>query len=191
MHLIVGLGNPGKEYEKTRHNLGFMAVQSLAGSFGIDKFKNKSELKAEIAETLFNGGKIVLSRPQTFMNLSGEAVKELMRYYRIEPAHLIVIHDDLDLDKGTIRIRMGGGSAGHRGVESIIKSIASKDFIRIRIGIGRPAVQNEAAVTNYVLSYDRDYQESEIFAQALLKAEEALRCMLEKSLPEAMNKYNQ
>lgn len=134
MKLIIGLGNPGKKYEKTRHNLGFMAVDFLREKSGAPEFKLNKKCNAEITKT----DEIIFAKPQTFMNNSGEAATKLLSFYKLSPADLSVIHDDLDLDFEKIKIGAGRGSAGHNGVKSIIDALGTKDFNRIRIGVGRP-----------------------------------------------------
>lgn len=134
MKLIIGLGNPGKEYEKTRHNLGFMAVDFLREKHGAPDFKMNKKCNAEVSKI----DKIIFARPQTFMNNSGEAVLKLLSFFKLAPADITVIHDDLDLDFGKIKLGAGHGSAGHNGVKSIIGLLGTKDFNRIRIGIEKP-----------------------------------------------------
>lgn len=140
MYLIIGLGNPGKQYEKTRHNVGFMAVDELArlcqGYGGQDfKFKKNNKLKSEIAEIKINNQKAVLAKPLTYMNNSGQAAQILVNYYKIPVNKLIVIYDEIDLLFGTIRVRGHGSSAGHKGVQSIIDSLDTDQFWRVRLGI--------------------------------------------------------
>lgn len=146
-HLVVGLGNPGKDYDGTRHNIGFMAVDALAKKFGCaaawkKKFKG---LVAVVAEP-----NVLLLKPQTYMNLSGESVAEAARFHRIEPARIIVFHDDLDLQPGQIKVKQGGGSGGHNGIKSIDAHMGP-DYWRVRLGIGHPGVKGEA-VTRHVLN---------------------------------------
>ncbi len=148
MKLIVGLGNPGKEYENTFHNLGFMAVDLLAKKLNVSV--TKESCKALIGTTIVNGEKVILAKPQTYMNLSGESVYELLSYYKISPEDLTVIHDDFDLKTGFIRIRKEGSAGTHNGMRNIIKMINTEKFNRIRIGF-KP--ENERIVLiNYVLS---------------------------------------
>ncbi|MFH1889989.1 MAG: aminoacyl-tRNA hydrolase [Candidatus Kuenenbacteria bacterium] len=135
MYLIVGLGNPGKKYEKTRHNAGFMAIDFLAEKFGFEDFKTKNKFKAEVAEGKSGNEKIIMAKPQTYMNNSGDAVQLLQSFYGIKSENIVVIYDELDLPLGKIRVRDEGSSAGHKGVESIIIKIGTDKFNRIRIGI--------------------------------------------------------
>lgn len=135
MNLIVGLGNPGEQYEKTRHNAGFIAVDALANTKGVGEWQLKDKFKTEITEfTDENSDKTILAKPQTFMNLSGEAVQALKHFYKLENDDITVVHDELDIPSGEVREKTGGSSAGHNGVESIINHIG-EDFHRIRIGI--------------------------------------------------------
>ncbi len=134
MKLIIGLGNPGKKYLHTRHNLGFMALDFLQKNSGAPDFKMNKKCNAEIIKT----DEIIFAKPLTFMNNSGEAVAKLLSFFKLTPADLVVVHDDLDLDFGKIKIGAGHGAAGHNGVKSIIDLLGTKDFNRIRIGVGRP-----------------------------------------------------
>lgn len=168
MYLIVGLGNPDKQYEKTFHNMGYIAVGDAAETLGA-KFKKK-ECEASIAEAFVGGEKIILARPLTYMNNSGRAVKQLMSKYKIDESRLIVIYDDYDLPKGKVRIRAGGSAGTHNGMRSIIGETGLQHFARIRIGIRDDAV--DIPIINYVLSEVRkdDYP---LFADACHKAGEA------------------
>lgn len=145
--LIIGLGNPGSEYEDTRHNAGFLALDAIADRLSFN-FQDSSKFEAEIASGQIAGKKIFLLKPQTFMNLSGRSVSKVKNYYKIDISDIIVIHDELDIDLGKIRHKIGGGSAGHNGIKSLDSNIG-KDYHRIRIGIGRP--DNQAEVSDFVL----------------------------------------
>jgi peptidyl-tRNA hydrolase, PTH1 family len=152
MLLIVGLGNPGSKYAMTRHNIGFMAVDSIAHDHGFSRWSSK--FKAEIAEGEIAGEKIILMKPQTFMNLSGESVGEAMHFYRLQPAQILVIHDELDLPPGKIRIKTGGGAGGHNGLKSI-DGRCTKEYRRLRLGIGHPGDKDRVA--SYVLeAFEKD-----------------------------------
>ena len=193
MKLIIGLGNPGLGYTHNRHNIGFMCVSRFARENKIH-FDKKQGLartgRGEIA-----GEPVVLARPQTYMNNSGASVSRLMKRYKTGLDELVVIHDDLDLPTGKIRIRRGRGSGGHRGIESIIAHLGNGDFCRIRVGIGRPdiaedsAIDREPAVIDYVLS-DFSRQEKKIIDGAILEVSRALHCLLTEGIGAAMNKYN-
>jgi len=136
MKLIIGLGNPGEKYEKTRHNAGFLAVDKIADNFQFPSFEFHGKFNAEISQDLIGSEKVILAKPQTFMNNSGEAIRAILDYYKMGPESVIVIHDDLDIAIGKYRISKNRGSAGHRGIQSIIDYLGTKDFTRVRIGIG-------------------------------------------------------
>jgi PTH1 family peptidyl-tRNA hydrolase len=147
--LIVGLGNPGRQYEKNRHNAGFLLLDRLAGSVHSD-WSNESKFHGLIANCSFGGGKVILLKPQTFMNRSGLSVSAVSRYYKIEIEDVLVVHDELDLAVGTVRLKKGGGHAGHNGLRNISASLGGGDFYRIRLGVDRPA--SRKSVADYVLS---------------------------------------
>lgn len=168
MYLIVGLGNPDKKYEKTFHNMGYIAVGDVAYVLGA-KFKKK-ECEASVAEAQVNGEKVVLARPLTYMNNSGRAVKQLMAKYKIEERNLLVIYDDYDLPKGKVRIRAGGSAGTHNGMRSIIGETGLKDFPRIRIGIRDEEV--DIPIIHYVLA-DVRKEDYPLFGEACRKAGEA------------------
>lgn len=184
-YLIVGLGNPGREYRNTRHNIGFLAIDALAKSLNVTLGKVQS--KALVGQGKIGSNKVILVKPQTYMNLSGQAVSGLLNFYKISAEHLIVIHDDIDLPFGTIRIRPGGGSAGQRGVKSIIEKVGSQEFARMRLGVGRPPGQMEAAA--YVLQ-PFTKEDEEFLVNFLAKAAEAANEFVNNGLNAAMNKYN-
>lgn len=165
MYLIVGLGNPDKKYEKTFHNMGYIAVGDAAEQLGV-KFKKK-ECEASIAEAFVNGEKVILARPLTYMNNSGRAVKQLMSKYKIDESELIVIYDDYDLPKGKVRIRAGGSAGTHNGMRSIIGETGLQHFARIRIGIRDENV--DIPIINYVLAEIKK-EDYELFGEACQKA---------------------
>ncbi|ADY73639.1 Peptidyl-tRNA hydrolase [Desulfurobacterium thermolithotrophum DSM 11699] len=176
IRLIVGLGNPGKKYEKTRHNVGWMVLDRLAEVLGTDFSKEK--FKGKIAELRNDDGKkIFLLKPITYMNLSGESVGELAKFYKIKPEETLVIYDDLDLPLGKLRLRLKGSSGGHKGVASIEQCFGSQNFSRLRIGIGRPQTKEE--VVNYVLSPFRE-DELEALGKAIDKAVSCLKEVIKK-----------
>lgn len=146
--LIVGLGNPGSEYEYNRHNIGFMALDAIADKFSLTNFRRK--FKGQMVEGKIEGRKVVLLKPETFMNLSGQSVSELASYYKIPVGKMVVIHDELDLPPGKLRVKTGGGAAGHNGLKSLDQHLPSNEYHRIRIGIGHPGDRD--MVSNYVLS---------------------------------------
>ncbi|MBQ8320598.1 MAG: aminoacyl-tRNA hydrolase [Clostridia bacterium] len=186
MYLIVGLGNPEKKYEKTFHNMGYIAAGDVAELLGA-KFKKK-ECEASIAEVFVGGEKVIIARPLTYMNNSGSAVKQLMAKYKIAEENLLVIYDDYDLPKGKIRIRASGSAGTHNGMRSIIGETGLKDFPRIRIGIRDEEV--DIPIINYVLSEVRK-EDYELFASACHKAGEAAASFASGTRLElVMGKYN-
>jgi PTH1 family peptidyl-tRNA hydrolase len=150
MKLLVGLGNPGKEYERTRHNAGFLFLDFLRNSWDFPPFQSSSKRKGSVSEGLRNDRKTILLKPETFMNRSGESVRALMDFYKLSPADLVVIHDDLDVPVGTFKMTESSRAAGHNGVADLIEKLGTQDFRRIRIGIGRPPERIPAE--QYVLS---------------------------------------
>jgi PTH1 family peptidyl-tRNA hydrolase len=189
MKLIVGLGNPGRAYATNRHNIGSICLNHFAKTQGIRLNKNQGHARIGSGEVA--GSQVVLARPQTYMNRSGLSVSRLVSKFNTSPDDLLVIHDDLDLPSGKIRLRQGGGSGGHKGVNSIITEMGRQDFPRLRIGIGRPATFeiSEADIIAYVLS-DFTREEKQIMAQVVPKVSEAILCLLSEGLEAAMNKYN-
>ena len=193
MKLIVGLGNPGRVYAKNRHNVGFMCLRHFAKTQGMRFDKKQGQARIGTGEVA--GSKVVIARPQTYVNLSGQSVSRLIKKFNINLNDLLVIHDDLDLPLGKIRIRQGGGSGGHKGINSITADLDSQDFVRIRIGIGRPTIvegdtqTKEAEIIAYVLS-DFTPEEKQVITQVIPIASEAIYCLLTEGLAVAMNKYN-
>ena len=193
MKLIVGLGNPGRDYAHNRHNIGFICLSHFAKSHGI-KFDKKRSL-ARVGSGKVESNEVVLARPQTYMNFSGRSVGLLLEKFNIAPEDLIVIHDDLDLPPGKIRIRQDGGSGGHKGINSIVNELDSPDFIRIRVGIGRPEQNEDSAqpseddVISYVLG-DFTAGEKPIINQAIAEVSEAILYLLNEGLEAAMNRFN-
>lgn len=147
--LIVGLGNPGSQYEKTRHNAGFVFLDSLIAGAG-GKWAASSQFQAEVADMKVSHFAVKMAKPMTFMNRSGLSVGGLMRYYKLAPEELLVVHDELELPEGEVRLKKGGGHAGHNGLRDIIAHLDSRDFYRLRLGIGRPSIGSDVA--GYVLS---------------------------------------
>jgi PTH1 family peptidyl-tRNA hydrolase len=178
MFLIVGLGNPGKQYENTRHNVGFRILDSLAGQ---DGWENKYD------SLLIKMDEVILAKPQLFMNLSGKSVAQILKFY--PNAQLVVVHDELDLPLGSMKVMKNINSAGHNGVQSIIDEIGTKDFIRIRIGIDNPDTKQEIPGDAYVLQKFTD-QEEEIIKPILLQAQEAIEVIQTKGLEAAQSKFN-
>jgi len=183
--LIVGLGNPGDKYKDTRHNTGFLVIEKLAAYYSI-KMKEESSLYLS-GKGKISGEDVTLAMPVTYMNRSGDGVRELMRYYKLLPSDLVLVYDDLDLDAGQIRIKTQGGSGGHNGCASVIAAIGTEDFIRIRVGIGRP--EGRVDVVGYVLSkFPR--AEVPLIETAVESAVDAVRMIVGNDIVAAMNKYN-
>ncbi len=179
MMLIVGLGNPGKEYLTTRHNIGFLAVDSIAQASSLT-FSNNNKFRSLVATGEITGHKVILAKPTTFMNLSGEAVQLICHYYKIPITNVIVIHDDIDLELGQVKIKSGGGHAGHNGLKSI-DHCCSKDYWRVRIGVGRPKTEHE--VSHYVLdNFSKD--EKIIMDKIIAKLEQNIELMLTGKISE-------
>lgn len=184
MKLIVGLGNPGKEYAGTRHNCGFMVIDRLASKLNVDVDQNK--FKGLYAKVKYHGEDIILLKPQTYMNLSGESVNAVMNFFRIDKEDLLVIYDDLDMPVGKLRLRKTGSAGGHNGIKNIIAHLNSQDFKRIRVGIDRHKYMN---VADYVLSRFSKV-ESEAIEQGIENAANAVLDYLDNDFNHAMNYYN-
>ena len=184
--LIVGLGNPGKEYEITRHNCGFRAIDLLAKTLGckIDKAK----FQGLYGQVTYQGRKLFLLKPMTYMNLSGKSVLQLSAYYQIPPQRIIVLFDDISLEPGRLRIRPDGSAGGHNGIKSIISDLGSQDFPRVKIGVGAKA-HAEQDLADWVLS-GFSASEEKALASALERAAEAALCIMDSGVPEAANRYN-
>lgn len=191
MRLIVGLGNPGQSYAHNRHNVGFTCLNHFAKTHGIRFDSKQGRARTGIGEVA--GDKVVLAKPQTYMNHSGQSISLLVRKFDISLDNLLVIHDDLDLPLGKIRLRYNGSSGGHKGVDSIVSELGSQEFIRIRVGIGRPTTDSteisEADITAYVLG-DFTPDQTRTITEVIPKVSEALLCLLTEGLTTAMNKYN-
>lgn len=184
-YLIIGLGNPGREYKDTRHNIGFMLVDHLAEKLNARGMKVQS--KAITISALYNEKKIILAKPQTYMNLSGQSVQGLLNFYKIPFENLLVAHDDLDIPFGTIRIRPTGGPGGQRGMADTIEQLGTKDFPRLRLGISRPPGRMQAK--DYVLqNFSKD--EQKLLPEILSRASDAALEFVMNGLNMAMNKYN-
>jgi len=183
--LIVGLGNPGRQYAANRHNVGFMVLSRLAEKLG-EQF-SRMESRALVAKATYQNHRLILAKPQTYMNTSGNAVRSLLRFYKVPLQNLLVAYDDVDLPFETIRIRAEGGSGGQKGMQSIIEQLGSEAFPRLRIGIGRPPGQMEAA--DYVLK-DFSKNETEFLDISLNRAVDAILTFISDGLDKAMNLYN-
>jgi PTH1 family peptidyl-tRNA hydrolase len=185
MYLIFGLGNPGNRYRLTRHNIGFMVLEKFAAGLKID-LKQKS-FNALWGKGKIAGKNVLLAMPQTYMNLSGNAVRELLAFFKADINNLIVVHDDLDLPFGTIRLKTGGGNAGHKGLESIVENLGSSDFMRVRIGIGKPA--DKARIESYVLERFESQEEANL-APIIQAAADATSEIVLSGMQTAMVKYH-
>lgn len=185
MFLIVGLGNPEIEYSKTRHNMGFDTINKLSEKNNIEV--NKSKFKGLYGTGMIQGQKVLLLKPQTYMNLSGESVKEIIDFYHIELKKIIIIYDDMDTEKGNIRIRKKGGAGSHNGMKSVVKCLQTNDFGRIRVGIGQP--ENKKDMINYVIGKISE-EEQKILQLGVDKASEAVEEILKNGIDIAMNKFN-
>lgn len=185
MYYIVGLGNPGLQYENTRHNVGFMTINYLANKYDIDV--RKSKFKSLYGQGEISGHKVMLIKPQTYMNNSGEAVREIRNFYKFDIDKLIVIYDDIDIDFGTIRIRKKGSAGSHNGMKSIIYQIQDDQFPRIKVSIGKKPEKWDLA--NFVLS-GFSKEEAEILEDEIRIAAEAIEIILKDDVDKAMNKCN-
>lgn len=197
MKIIAGLGNPGPEYEVTRHNVGFLVVDALADAHGLRFGPRKFD--AETARGRVAGEEVLLAKPQTYVNLSGRSVAPLVAFHKVAPKDLLVVHDDLDLEFGRIQLRERGGDGGHNGLRSIIAELGSRDFQRLRVGIGRPrrpggappgAAAGRGRVVDHVLSAFED-AEIPVLERVIARAVEAIESVLRDGIARAMNRYNQ
>lgn len=186
MVIIAGLGNPTKEYENTRHNIGFMAVDALADKYNISVMDCKH--RALVGKGVIGGTKVVLVKPLTYMNLSGEAIRAVVDYYKVDAeSELIVIYDDISLDVGQLRIRKKGSAGGHNGIKNIIANLGSDTFLRIKVGVGEKPKGYDLA--DYVLGHFSK-EEMKVMAESLEKVDGAVNMMLEDQVDMAMNNYN-
>lgn len=185
MYLIAGLGNPGEEYEHTRHNAGFDAVDELARELRVNYWK--SEGGALTGKGVIGGEDVLLAKPQSFMNTSGGPVKKLMDAYGVRPDHLIVVHDDLDIQPASIRVKLGGGLAGHNGLKSIADKLGTRDWYRVRVGIGRPP--GRMPVVDFVLTRPRK-DDAEDFAQGCYRASLAVESLVRNGLEKTQQEFN-
>ena len=185
IRLVIGLGNPGKQYEKTRHNAGFMVMDAIADTFSISIAKKK--FNAEFGRGSIEGVEAVLAKPQAFMNRSGPPVQKLAAYFKISIQDILVIHDDIDLNLGRIKIKEKGGGGGHNGIKSLINALNGGSFSRLRIGIGRPCEHTE--VIDHVLGRFT-HSESEVMERTISRAKEAVVTILCNGIKEGMNRFN-
>lgn len=186
MYIIAGLGNPKTEYKNTRHNVGFDVIDVLSDKYQIPMDMKKH--RAICGKGMIEGEKVILAEPQTFMNLSGLSILELVNYYKIDPAsELIVVYDDIDLEPGQIRIRKQGSAGGHNGMKSVIGGLNTQDFIRIRMGVGDKPKQYDLA--DYVLGHFTK-EERKVVDEAVIRATEAIHMILTDGVDQAMNRFN-
>ncbi len=185
MFLIVGLGNPEEEYSNTRHNMGFDTINKLANEYNIKINKNK--FKGLCGSGIIENEKVILLKPQTYMNLSGESIKEAMAFYKIKSENIIVIYDDIDIEPGIIKIRKKGGPGGHNGMKSVISEIDTQNFPRIRIGIGKP--ENKGQLIEYVIG-KMSQTDKDILEKATILGKEAILEIIKNGVDIAMNKFN-
>jgi PTH1 family peptidyl-tRNA hydrolase len=183
--LVAGLGNPGREYAETRHNVGFMVVEELArrtvGSW-------RAKFSGELAEVRLDGMRLALLRPQTFMNESGRSVAAAVRFFKVEPEDLLVVHDEVDLEPGRLQVRLGGGLAGHNGLRSVAQQLGTPDFARLRIGVGRPGRGDPRPVADFVLS---EFPPELDVGALVSRAADAVEAVAREGLEEAQNRYNE
>ena len=184
--LIVGLGNPGKEYERTRHNCGFRAIDVLAQKLGCKV--DKSKFQGLYGQASYNGTKLLLLKPLTYMNLSGRSVLQLSAWFHVPPQRIIVLFDDISLEPGRLRIRADGSAGGHNGIKSIISEVGSQDFPRVKIGVGGKA-HPEQNLADHVLSTFSALEEKAL-GSALERAADAALCIIDHGVPEAASRYN-
>ncbi len=183
--LVAGLGNPGPEYERTRHNVGFRAADVLAAR--LDARFKRGKHSAQVAEARRGEARVVLAKPTTFMNLSGRSIGPLATYFKVPPGRIVVLHDEIDIPFGDLRVKIGGGHAGHNGLRSLIQSLGTNEFVRIRIGVGRPPGSKEAA--DHVL--DAFSKREEIEAGVLIEeAADAVESIIDDGADRAMNRVN-
>ncbi len=185
MYLIAGLGNPENEYAHTRHNMGFDTINNIAKNNNISISKTK--FKALYETGIIQGKKVILLKPQTYMNSSGISIKEVVDFYNIKPEEIIIIYDDIDIEKGKIKLRKKGGPGSHNGMKSVIQELQSTDFIRIRVGIGQPEFKKD--MINYVIGNVPD-EEQKVLQEGTQKAAEAVEEILRNGIDIAMNKFN-
>ena len=185
MYLIVGLGNPEEEYARTRHNMGFDVINKLSEKLSIKV--NKSKFNSLYGTGTIGVEKIILLKPQTYMNLSGEAVRDFKNFYKVNPENIIIIYDDLDIEPGIIKIRKKGGPGTHNGMKSVVHELQTEEFLRIRVGIGNPQYKND--LLNYILTKipEEDYN---ILGNAIENAANAIEEIINNGIESAMNKFN-
>lgn len=185
MYLIVGLGNPEEDYSKTRHNMGFNVINKIAGKYGIEI--NKKKFDSLYGEGIIENEKVILLKPQTYMNLSGKAIIQVVNFYKIPLENICVIYDDMDIEPGIIKIRKKGGAGSHNGMKSVVAELNSEDFARIRVGIGTPKFKDDSI--NYVIGAIPE-EEEKVLDEGTTKAADAMIAILKDGIDNAMNKFN-
>lgn len=185
MFLIIGLGNPESDYANTRHNMGFNVINKISENYNIEV--NRSKFKSLYGSGIIDNEKVVLLKPQTFMNLSGEAVKEAIDFYKIDLNKILIIYDDIDLEPGKIRIRKSGGPGTHNGMRSIVELLSNENFARLRVGIGKP--KDNTDLVEYVIGHI-DTEDKELLNKGIELATEAVYTILKEGIDNAMNKFN-
>lgn len=184
MHLIVGLGNPGKEYEKTRHNIGFDAIDYISSKYNIEV--NRKKFKGVYGDGRISNEKVILLKPTTYMNLSGDSVREVADFYKISNDNIIILYDDISLDAGRLRIREKGSAGGHNGIKSIIANLGTDVFPRVKIGVGQPV---HGELVGHVLGKFSN-EDREKIEKTFEPTSKAIEVMIKESVSEAMNKFN-
>ena len=182
--LVAGLGNPGREYERTRHNVGWLVADELARRHG-GSFRSK--FSGRLAETRLEGRRLALLKPETYMNESGRSLAAAARFFKVDPAALVVVHDDVDLEAGRLQARLGGGLAGHNGLRSIAQALGSQDFLRLRIGVGRPGRGDPRPVADYVLS---PFEPDEDVDELVSRSADAVEMLAREGLERTQSRYN-
>ncbi len=185
MYLIIGLGNPEEEYGRTRHNMGFNVINKLSNKYGIEV--NKKKFDGLCGDGMIEGEKVILLKPQTYMNLSGKSIVQVVNFYKIPLENVIVIYDDIDIEPGLIRIRKKGSSGSHNGMKSVIAELGSGEFARIRVGIGKP--KHEGDMINYVIGAVPEEEQKEL-ENGVERAKEAVIEILRSGIDTSMNKFN-
>lgn len=185
MYLIVGLGNPEEDYSKTRHNMGFNTINKIAEKYGIEM--NKKKFDSLYGEGMIENQKVILLKPQTYMNLSGRAIVQVVNFYKIPLENVCVIYDDMDIEPGQIKIRKKGGAGSHNGMKSVVTELNSEEFARIRVGIGTPKFKDDSI--NYVIGAIPE-EEQKVLDEGTTKAKEAMIVLLKDGIDNAMNKFN-
>ena len=183
--LVAGLGNPGREYAATRHNVGFLVADELARRHGGSW---RSKFSGDLAEVRVDGARVALLKPQTYMNLSGRSVQPAARFFKVEPDALLVVHDEVDLEPGRLQLRAGGGLAGHNGLRSVAQALGSQEFVRLRVGVGRPQRGDPRPVSDFVLD---PFDAHEDVDGLVARAADAVEALLAEGLEDAQQRFNE